>query len=401
VKEVFFMHDYLQYYAPRGQEKPDTPRFLITLDVGIGDAVALGSSAVDQIIENDPLAAGKIDVLCNKLQAQIFEYDPRINRIVETSKLFFPGDKITQWFRGIILDTESATVVRFLRQRHYEAVFPSTIALGLYSRLHSHLMYPRLSEMAKNFLAFRRLANIHESIIARQMVNHYFRKKTSAALRGKDIPLYISSEHVQKAVEMMANLQGESAVEKGTGKVLVVAPDTGTTVTRPPIDLLVAALAFALTTSPHLIVYILPSYTVTTRSRYLYEALGKSYPRRVFLMPAEPRTHLLEVAALIDQADMFITGDTGVMHLAAAQKKLWKGDDVRFVPKNAVRIVALFGGTNPGYFGYSRHTIVVGRGRKEQIALRPGFSKAFYDPKGRNMFDHISSQQIADAILSQ
>ena len=58
--------------------KPDTPHFLITLDCGIGDAVAVGLNAVDQIIRNDPTANGAIDVLCNQLQTEVFTYDPTI-----------------------------------------------------------------------------------------------------------------------------------------------------------------------------------------------------------------------------------------------------------------------------------------------------------------------------------
>jgi ADP-heptose:LPS heptosyltransferase len=399
----------LHCFSPCHQEKPDTPRFLITLDVGIGDAVAIGLSAVDQIIQHDPLATGTIDVLCNELQAQIFACDPRINRIITTSKVFFPGTHITQWLRGITLDAESAEVIHFLRQRRYEAIFPSIVAPGLYFRLHSHMMYPRLSDMMSNYCAFRRQADIHVSTIARQMVNHYFmhqgrnkgRKAPLAVPQPQDIPLYITSEHVQKAIKTVATLQKEASVEQGESKLLMIAPDTATEVTRPPLDLLVAALSTVLAAGPNLIVYTLPSYTDTTRSLSLQKILVKHYPHRVFLMPAEPKAHLLETAALIDQADIFVTGDTGVMHLAAAHKQLREGDNTSSAPRNAVKIVALFGGTNPAYFGYSRHTKIVGRGRKEQTALRPGFSKESYHLRGRNMFDHISPQQIVDAILSQ
>jgi len=189
-------------------------------------------------------------------------------------------------------------------------------------------------------------------------------------------------------------------MEKEGGKVLVIAPDTASAVTRPPIELLIAAFSSVLAACPQLIVYILPSYTETTRSLHLLKVLREHHPHRVFLMPAEPRTHLLEIAALIDQADIFVTGDTGVMHLAAAHKQL-REEDTCFVPQNSVQIVALFGGTNPGYYGYSRRSTIVGWGRKEQTAFRPGFSKEAYNLRGRNLFDHISSQQIADAILLQ
>jgi Glycosyltransferase family 9 (heptosyltransferase) len=390
---------YLHCFPPYNLEKPDTPRYLITLDVGIGDAVAIGLSAVEQIIENDPCAEGTIDVLCNALQAQIFESDPRINRIIETSIVFFPGPHISQWLRGITLDPEAHHVIHFLQQRRYEAIFPAIVAPGLYFRLHSRVMYPHLFDMVKNMVAFHRQANIPVNTIARQMVNHYFHKTTLAALQDMVIPLYISSAHVQKAIKVMATLKAEASIANNDCKILVIAPDTATAVTRPPINLLITALSSVLTLCPHLIVYILPSYTETARSLHLLHTLSKHYPRRVFLMPDTPRLHLLETTALIDQADIFVTGDTGVMHLAAAQKYLRMDDDQHFAPRNSVKIVALFGGTNPAYFGYSQRSTIVGRGRREQTSLRPGFSKESYNPKGRDLFDHITPQHIVNAIL--
>ena len=233
------------------------------------------------------------------------------------------------------------------------------------------------------------------------MVNHYFRKTVAIVSEEKGIPLYISSQHVQKARRTMAALREKASMEEEHKKVLVIAPDTASAATRPPLDLLIAALSSVLAACPKLIVYILPSYTEVTRSSRLLQVLRESDPDRVFLMPAEPRAHLLEIAALIDQADIFVTGDTGVMHLAAAYKQLREEEDTCFAPTNSVQIVALFGGTSPNCYGYSRRSTIVGRGRKEQTALRPGFSKEGYNLKGQNLFDHISPQQVAEAILLQ
>lgn len=56
-------------------KKSHYARFLILMPMGIGDAVAMGLSAIDQIVKNDPVAYGKIDVACNHLQAtSIFPY---------------------------------------------------------------------------------------------------------------------------------------------------------------------------------------------------------------------------------------------------------------------------------------------------------------------------------------
>jgi hypothetical protein len=95
---------------------------------------------------------------------------------------------------------------------------------------------------------------------------------------------------------------------------------------------------------------------------------------------------------------MFVTGDTGVMHLAATEKRPGSDDAGGPAPRNATRIIALFGGTNPALYGYSRRSIIVGRGRKEQRAYRPGIAKESYRLHGRCLFDHIAPQDITQAL---
>src|SRR5258706_13382560 len=127
--------------------KTECPRYLITMDTGIGDAIAIGLSALDQIIRNDPAACGNIDVLCNPLQAEIFAYDPRINNILATDITFFPSLEPATWLKTFFLDNERASIVHLLQERHYKGVFPSIVAPGLYLRLHSHIMLPNILKL--------------------------------------------------------------------------------------------------------------------------------------------------------------------------------------------------------------------------------------------------------------
>jgi hypothetical protein len=130
------------------------------------------------------------------------------------------------------------------------------------------------------------------------------------------------------------------------------------------------------------------------------EALFPAFPDRIFLMPTEPKHSLLELAAFIDQNDIFITGDTGVMHLAATMKKIRQVPCEELAPRNSVKIITLYGGTNPAIHGYPRRAIILGRGRREQARIIPGVVKDMYHPNGKNLFDHIAPQQLTDAILS-
>lgn len=292
-------------------------------------------------------------------------------------------------------------MVHLLRERHYKGVFPSIVAPGLYLGLHSHIMLPDILKLMRDMLLQHHPANASLRTLARQMVSRSFGKKIpDAALEEEEVLLYLSSQEIRKARMTVAMIK-EAHTCDGNSHLLVVAPDSASAVTRPPTELLAAALAAALEACPNLIVSILPGYTAVSASENLRSVLASHFDGRIFLLPARPRASLLETAAFLDQADILITGDTGVMHLAAANKRLQPGENIRFRPRNQLKIIALFGGTNPTYYGYKKRTIIVGSGRKEQMAFRPGFSKESYNTHGRNFFDHIAPREVAEAIISQ
>lgn len=112
-QEVCFVGEHFQVFAPQPRKSVDTPRYLVTMDVGIGDAVAVGLSAIEQIVSNDPGASGKSDVLCNPLQSEIFRYDPRVNRIIETSLVFFPSTRFLTWYKLFKPERRARPLLRF------------------------------------------------------------------------------------------------------------------------------------------------------------------------------------------------------------------------------------------------------------------------------------------------
>ena len=386
--------------SPATSGKADTPAYLITMYKGIGDAIAFGLSAIDQIIKNDPRANGKIDVLCNHIQAEIFEHDPRVNRLFRASESLFNKPELTNWLQGINPDRETSELVRFFRNRNYTAVFPGMILPAFYSRLRVPVMSPNWLELGKHLLALRTQQDVPMHKIARRMVNRYFGKKPPLQALSDEIPLYLSAEQIQNAAEVVQDIKKRSTVSHERGKLLVVATDTTSVVTRPPAALLATSIAQALRQCPELIVCILQGYTDASAALNLLDALKPAFDGRVFLMPSEPKPKLLDVAAFIDQADIFVTGDTGLMHLAATFKKVSADHSTLYYPNNGVNIIALFGGTNPGLYGYRERTTILGSGRKEQLAFKPGIAKETYNPRGKNLFDHISSQQLTEAILS-
>ena len=381
-------------------EKEDRARFLVMMAMGIGDAVAVGLSAIDQIIKNEPEADGKIDVVCNDLQSNIFRYDPRINSIICVDDSFFPALDISSWDRGIVLKPEAIKLIHLLRSKHYEGVFPGNTTPFFYLRLHAPIMEIGVITLFRDYLSLRSQGDIPVSQITRKAVNAFFGNRLPEPAVDEEIPLYITSRHIQKAITVIESIEDQANISGKPCHLVMVAPDTSSFVTRPPTKLLAGGIAGALRRKHHFAICILPGYTDRNAAQNLYESLSPDFSGRIFMVPNEPPLSVLETAALIDQAEILITGDTGTMHLAVAVKKL-REEDTGYSPRNSRKVIVLFGGTNPGVHGYSQQTIILGRGRKEQSAVIPGIFKEAYNGKRRNFFDHITPQQLTNAIINQ
>ncbi|MGH2496671.1 MAG: glycosyltransferase family 9 protein [Ktedonobacteraceae bacterium] len=385
----------------RLQQKEDVPHLLLAIPWGIGDAISVGLSAVDQITRNDPDGHVKIEILCNHLQSELLEHDPRIYRLIQVETGLFPSSEAGSWKRGIVLPPATEKLAEFLRAQHYSAVMPFLFSPTFFYRLHTPLIFLSPKEVWHLFCVLKRGEEVSLQTFIRQIINRYFGEKLPEPAGDETIPLYICREHVQNAMREMEWIKGQAAVFGEQAKVLLVAPDTSSVVTRPPTSLLAEGVAGALKRHDDLLVAVIPGYSDCNAVPNLMRALAPSFPGRIVPMPAEPKRPLPELAAFIDQSDIVITGDTGILHLAVATKKIRNATGEAYKPRNAVKIIVLYGGTHPGLYGYNKRTLTLGKWRKEQRALVPGLIKEIYDPKGKNLFDHIPPQQLTDAILSQ
>jgi glycosyl transferase family 9 (putative heptosyltransferase) len=260
-------------------------------------------------------------------------------------------------------------------------------------------MFLNIRESWQIILRLRAFQAISKRMLIRWIINKHFGWNTHSTEVDATILLYICPGHIEKARHKIINMKQQANFQHEQCSLLMIAPDTSSEVTRPPTSLLAEGVAGALKSNQSLFVVIMPSYTDQYASSHLLQALTPTFPGRIFHMPAEPRHSLLELAALIDQSDIFVSGDTGVMHLAVTTKKNRQAVKEELSPRNTVKIITLFGGTNPALYGYGTRTIILGRGRKEQARLTPGMAKESYHPNGKNLFDHIPPQQLRGAIL--
>lgn len=371
-------------------------RYLVTMPYGIGDTVYLGLAVVDQILRNRPNA--RIDVLCNLVQAEILEDDPRINPIVVPKNLSFAPQKRT-WYRMFLTTPTMRKIASQLRENEYKGVFPGNGAFGFLRSLHVPIMTPSIPEILREYRDVRHFYDAPASQEVRRIVNSFFGDVLPVPEITETTPLYLRESRYQEAVEFLKNIKGEQK----DARILLVAPDTASDVTRPPSPLLSHSIITLLREHSDLKVCILPSYTDLRASSRLQQEIISEIPElanRITLLAQVPRLHLLTLTALADLSDVVLTGDTGVMQLSIADKRVVNNKEELLlnIARNKRNTVAIFGGTNPGLYGLPERMIVVGRGGRYQRRIRPGFFKEGYKPKGRDFFSHVHSSEIVEAV---
>src|SRR5690349_2358672 len=104
------------------------PHLLITMPWGIGDAISIGLSAVDQVMRDDPGNRAHVDILCNTIQAPVFEHDRRIHAVIVVDQSLFPTGAEGTWKRGLTPPPATIQLAGELRRQHYSAVLPFCFA---------------------------------------------------------------------------------------------------------------------------------------------------------------------------------------------------------------------------------------------------------------------------------
>jgi ADP-heptose:LPS heptosyltransferase len=156
-----------------------------------------------------------------------------------------------------------------------------------------------------------------------------------------------------------AVMQSESFIQDnglGDHKKILFNPDTSSRFTRIPFHLQISLLEML--TELHCEILLTPGYNKKGIEHELLQALPRHKQDKCKIVPIPLPLDMF--AALVDHCDAFITGDTGLLHIAAAKKISRTGD---FVFKNCTAIFSIFGATPSRLYGYD--------------SFRPGFIPSF------------------------
>jgi ADP-heptose:LPS heptosyltransferase len=308
-------------------------RFLVVADIHIGDAV-LAQSVMTAIRDYFPDAV--IDYVVNRTAAAVIEGNPEITGVIPLfANAQFPAPE------------EVSALHRMVREGHYDltVVLCPFIALSdlagpdqqLVSIL-SHAPTIVRNDSDANQVNHFSFQQYH---FVRELLGMVARPVREAAFRG------VRTTYSDEAIRTASEFCYDAAVAPDAS-VIMFNPDAASIYNMMPFESQSALLGrLALETSPETILLLGAGHTAGGIGQRLLESLPSPLHGRIRIIPAGMR--LDAYAALIDRADLFVTGDTGPLHLAAARRYSRSGNH-QF--RNATAILSFFGATVPRMSGY-------------------------------------------------
>lgn len=308
-------------------------RFLVVADIHLGDAV-LAQSALVAIRDFFPSA--EIDYVINALISPLIEGNPDATRVIPLfSNSQFPSP------------AETAALREMVRTGHYDLVImlcpflsaANVVPPGqpiLDMQTHGAIMLRNERKPALvNHFAYQEYCFVRGALgMAAEPVR-------DDAFRG------VRTTYSDEAMAQASSFARAAGAEAGA-PVIMYNPDSASKYNLMPFGSQVALLErLARDTSDGTVILLGEGHTAAGIGIQLRDALPPPLQAKVRLIPKSMGVEAF--GALIDAADVFVTGDTGPLHLAASRKYSRTG---HFPFRNQTAILSFFGATTPRMSGY-------------------------------------------------
>jgi len=306
-------------------------RFLVIPDIHIGDGV-LTQPALAAVRDFFPDA--EVDYVVNRTVAPLIEGHPDASRVLPIfSGGMFPSP------------ADVAALRELIRAGRYD------LCLGF-----SSLLEPE--EQADPSQPFVTILSHGATLVRNEgdpaEINHFsfqdyrfVRGVLATAARPVRPESYRGTRTIfsDEAVEEARRFADRAGVAPGA-PVVMYNPDGASRYTILPFESQVA-LVRRIAEAADAIILVGAGHTEAGIGQRLVEALPEALRRRIRIIP--PIMSLAAYAALIDLADIFVTGDTGPLHLAASRRYSRTGSHWF---RNRTAVLSIFGATLPRMSGY-------------------------------------------------
>jgi len=308
-------------------------RFLVIPDIHIGDAV-MSESWLTAIRDFFPDA--EIDYVINRTVAPLIEGTPDATRVLP----LFSGGALPS-------PDDIAGVRALIRDGRYDLCFCSSPFIDA-------------SEVAPPAQPFLHLMSHGAAILRNEadpvQINHFSYQgyrfvhdllaTVARPVRESGYP-GLRIRFADGAIADSRAFAAASGIATGA-PVVMLNPDCASKYTLLPFDRQAALLRALTAGAPAETLFLVGAgHTEAGIGERLLTSLPESLRSRVRIVPAS--LPLATYAAVIDVADVFISGDTGPLHLAAARRSARSGADGF---RNRTAVLSIFGATPPRMSGY-------------------------------------------------
>lgn len=302
-------------------------RLLVVSDIHLGDAV-LFQTAVSALKDFFPEA--RVDYLVNRSLKELLSGHPDISDLWPAlGGGQFPGERDRLTVQSLSGEYDAVfNFCPFLPRSSFcegTRVFHFTDRAPLFVRNERHSDVP-------NHIAYQAHRYIYDLLSSR------FTPRRDRPFEGPEV--FLSRSSVESARVFLA-AHPPSVLQP----LIFLNPDTASPYTRIPPRFLMGLLEGLLKMPCGILLG--DGHTDKGTGRRLLRDLPSGKRGRVTLVP--PELSLEAYTALIDQSDLFLSGDTGPLHLAAA----WKRGEEKAPPlRNRTAVLGIFGATPPRFSGY-------------------------------------------------
>lgn len=311
-------------------------KILVISDVNIGDAVII-QSCIEAVRHHSP--DSEIDYAYTIVADPVIKRNPHISNLFP---IFFSPIKPSKIERNVInrLCREKAydlviNFCPFLSIRDLRCAGCATISPTM---LIAEILKAKIKENETAHLAYR--------------INAYINQLFSGLLEKTDSSTgrcYYSGTKLYLSADVLAarNRYLRSFGISPDDRIVYFNPDASNTYTFLNKKIQVFLLTRLLSQDTFDFLLLGPGITFKGIERYLLDNIPA--PLREKLIVLDNTLSLDTYASLLDVCDLFITGDTGPMHIAAA-RKIAVNNTQAF--KNRTAIVGIFGSSDPRIYGY-------------------------------------------------
>jgi ADP-heptose:LPS heptosyltransferase len=325
----FFIDNCLARDIERLNNTNEFKRILIIGDMNIGDAVNLQAS-ISALRGVFPDA--EIHYMIKRIAACIIDGNPDISALLPVfTGAPYPNENDFQSIKQIVMTNHYNVIFNFcpfIKDNLFPPQQPviNCLALALI------ILRNAKDKTTNNHVAYQSYEFISK------LLSSLFDIENKQIFKGVDLTL--SDGAIRRALNFLRN----NGLPRPTSLILL-NPDTSSPFTRIPFQIQVSLLKQIIELP--CVALLGSSHTSKRIQSNLLNTMPLSQRNKIIIVP--PSMPLDAYAALVDVSNVFITGDTGLLHIAAA-RKVSKHKDYQF--RNKTAILSIFGATPARIYGY-------------------------------------------------